>query len=86
MSTISQETIEIFKILNDRENKFFKGKKILLLGSDGSLGKYFVEYFFYLLKKDIKLHLDCVDNNISSKQFSYKKNKFIKFYKSDDDF
>ena len=72
MSTISQETIEIFKILNDRKTNFSK-EKILLLGSDGFLGKYFVEYFFYLLKKDIKLHLDCVDNNISSKQFSYKK-------------
>lgn len=83
MSTISQETIEIFKILNEGENKFFKGKKILLLGSDGFLGKYFVEYFCYLLKKDIKLYLDCVDNNISSKQFNYKKNNFIKFYKSD---
>ena len=40
--------------------------------------KYFVEYFFYLLKKDIKLHLIVLiiifhQNNLATK------NKFIKF-------
>ena len=83
MSITRQETIEIFKVLNNRENSFFKGKKILLLGSDGFLGRYFVEYFYHLLKKDIKFYVDCVDNNISSRRFNHKKNKYIKFYKSD---
>ena len=83
MSVTRQETIETFKALNERENLFFKGKKILLLGSDGFLGRYFVEYFNHLSKKNIKLYLDCVDNNISSRQSNHKKNKYIKFYKSD---
>ncbi len=83
MNTIKQEATEIFELLSKKENAFFNRKKILLLGSDGFLGRYFVEYFHQLLKKNIRLNLDCVDNNISSKQFKYKKNKDIKFYKSD---
>ena len=83
MNAIKQGAIETYEALKYRENSFFKGKKILLLGSDGFLGRYFVEYFNHLLKKDIKLHLDCVDNNISSIHTSHKKNKYIKSYKVD---
>jgi UDP-glucuronate decarboxylase len=81
MNIIHKESNEVFQVLK-KENIFFKGKKILLLGSDGFLGRYFVEYFKCLLKNNIQLNLDCVDNNISSEHISSPSNKNIKFYKN----
>ena len=81
MNIIHKESKEVFQALK-KENIFFKGKKILLLGSDGFLGRYFVEYFKCLLKNNIQLNLDCVDNNISSEHISSPSNKNIKFYKN----
>ena len=63
---LHKDSIEIFKKLTVKENKFFSKKKILLLGSDGFLGRSFLEYFFLLNTKKIDFNLDCVDNNISS--------------------
>ena len=74
------DSIEIFKKLTPKENKFFSGKKILLLGSDGFLGKSFLDYFILLDTKKIYFNLDCVDNNISSDKKNHFKNKKRKFY------
>lgn len=85
MNIYNSDILEIFKSLNFQENNFFKNKKILLLGSDGFIGKYFLYYFDYLIKNKIKLQLHCVDNNISSSKFrlsEYNK-KLIKFYHTD---
>ena len=74
MSITRQETIEIFKVLNDRENSFFKGKKILLLGSDGFLGRYFVEYFSE--SRWDKCYLECVVSPMLVLSVSYEKHNF----------
>ena len=80
---LHKDSIEIFKKLTVKENKFFSKKKILLLGSDGFLGRSFLEYFFLLNTKKIDFNLDCVDNNISSDKKNHFKNKKIKFYSQD---
>ena len=59
-------------------------KRILLVGSNGFLGKYFVEVFKNLISTNrYKFTIDCYDNFISSKQSKEKNLKFIKFYKGD---
>lgn len=83
MKTPLKETKIIYERLSFKENNFYNNKKILLLGSDGFIGKAFINYFSHLIENGKKLQLDCVDNNISStKQKNYHKNK-IKFYHID---
>ena len=83
MKTTYRETQIIYDRLSPRENNFYNNKKILLLGADGFIGKAFINYFCYLIKKGKKFHLDCVDNNISSsKQKNLLKNN-INFYHKD---
>ena len=75
MKNTSKETKIIYDRLTLKENNFYNNKKILLLGSDGFIGKAFINYFRLLLEKGKKLQLDCVDNNISSnkqKDLNYK--------------
>jgi len=80
------DTNEIFSNLKN-ENKFFYNKNILLVGSNGFLGKYFLKYFLKLSdsgKRNLKI--DCVDNNISSKynkKFNKEFNKDFNFIKGD---
>ncbi len=77
------ETFSIYKRLNRSENRFFYNKNILLLGSDGFLGKSFLDYFKLLIKKKIYFKLDCVDNNISSLKQKKNKNRYINYYNED---
>ena len=83
MKNTSSETKIIYQRLNPKENNFFNNKKILLLGSDGFIGKAFVNYFSYLIEKGKKLQIDCVDNNISSSRFKRSQIGSIKFYHAD---
>lgn len=67
-------------------HKNFKNKKILLIGYNGFLGKYFCYYFNYLLAKNINFKITCVDNFSSSKANILKKNinnKNFKFITAD---
>ena len=78
------DIIEIIENLND-EIQLIKNKKILLLGYNGFLGKYFVKIFDQIITdKKINLKIDCFDNYISSsnihKQKIINKKKII-FYK-----
>mgnify|MGYP001304472924 CR=1 FL=1 len=65
----------------------FRNKKILLIGANGFLGKYFVKTFESLIEtKKINLLLDCYDNHISSRKSEFSllsKNKNIKFFNAD---
>ena len=73
---------DIELIINNTKKiaKFFNGKKILLTGGNGFLGKYFIEYFERLnliLSKPVKLIVyDITFNKV-------KKNKNIKLIKKD---
>ncbi len=65
---------------------FFEGKKIILTGAYGFLGRYFVEIFDNLnrnfLNKKILVH--CIDNSITgNKSLISKKNEYFKFYDKD---
>ena len=51
MKTVYKETQIIYDRLSPRENNFYNNKKILLLGADGFIGKAFINYFYYLIKK-----------------------------------
>tara|TARA_B110000977_G_scaffold111587_1_gene144711 strand:+ start:5826 stop:6854 length:1029 start_codon:yes stop_codon:yes gene_type:complete len=62
-------------------HKCFKDKKILMVGSNGFLGQYFIKFFEELSAK-YNFQLDAVDNLITSKKIS-KKIKKIKFMKRD---
>ena len=75
---------DIEKILSDTADivKHFSGKKILLTGGNGFLGKYFVEIFKnynVFLKKPLKLLV--IDNSFKKNELS--KDKNIKFVKAD---
>ena len=65
----------------------FKNKKILLVGANGFLGKYFVKTFEKLIEKqNILFSLDCYDNHISSKKSEFSQlsnNKYISFFNAD---
>ena len=79
------DIFEIISGISDCKKKL-RNKKILLVGSNGFLGKYFTEVFKKLIDKDkIKFKLDCYDNFISSKSDPDipKYHKHIKFYKKD---
>ena len=79
---------EIVSNLNN-QIRFLNNKKILLLGSGGFLGKYFVRVFDYILKSTKnKFYVDCFDNFISSnpeinnatcKKISFIKNDIIDY-------
>ena len=76
---------EIIFGISDCKKKL-KNQKILLVGANGFLGKYFTEVFKELIDKDkIKFKLDCYDNFISSKNNPDipKNHNYIKFYKKD---
>ena len=76
---------EIISGISDCKGKL-KKQKILLVGANGFLGKYFTEVFKELIDKDkIKFKLDCYDNFISSKNNPDipKNHKYIKFLRKD---
>ena len=74
---------EIIQGIN-KSSKKLKNKKILLVGSNGFLGKYFVGVFKYLnFFNRCNISLDCYDNFISSKKIKEKRQKKIKFYNKD---
>ena len=79
------DILEIIKNLQ-KEIKFLKKKKILLLGHNGFLGKYFVQIFDKLISNyKIDLKVDCYDNYISSSKKikqTIKNVKRIKFFKA----
>ena len=57
----------------------FRNKKILLVGANGFLGKYFVKTFEYLIKVNkLNIYVDCYDNHISSKKNDYSSLSFTK--------
>jgi UDP-glucuronate decarboxylase len=78
---------DIIEIISNLKNQIsiLNNKKILLVGSEGFLGKYFVRVFDYILKKKkYKFYVDRFDNFISSnrdKNFSLSKE--ISFTKKD---
>ena len=74
---------DIYNSLSSSDINFFKNKNILLLGSDGFLGKYFVKFFTYLNEKNFQVRVDCLDNNISSSSLKSTPSKYFRFYKKD---
>ena len=81
------DIIEIISSLKNQIN-YFNNKKILLVGSGGFLGKYFVKVFDYILKNTKNnFYVDCFDNFISStpthgsfsRQISFSKKNIINF-------
>ena len=85
MNNLEIDTNYILKNLKKSELNFFKNKKILILGSDGFIGSYFVEFFIKLIENKINVKVDCVDNHISSskrKLSKFNKN-FFTFYDID---
>ena len=80
---------DIIEIVNGikKEYSILKSKKVLLVGANGFLGKYFVKVFEKIIEeKKTNFLLDCYDNHISSKksEFSFlSKNKRIKFFNGD---
>lgn len=62
-------------------HKYFKKKKILIVGSNGFLGKCFIKFFEELSAK-YSFELDMIDNLITSKNINLKIKKF-KFLKKD---
>jgi UDP-glucuronate decarboxylase len=69
-----EDIYNITKTINS-DFKKLKNKKILLIGYNGFLGKYFVDIFSKFSKK-INFELDCCDNFISSKKNKIKNKKF----------
>jgi UDP-glucuronate decarboxylase len=64
-----------------------RNKKILLVGANGFLGKYFVKTFErFIENQKILFSLDCYDNHISSKKSEFSElsnNKYINFFNAD---
>lgn len=82
---IKEDIIDLYNWTKNIQKKF-DNKKILIVGHNGFLGKYFCYYFDYLTKKNINLKVTCVDNFASSKQNLLKnrlKNKNFKFINCD---
>ena len=69
----------IIKYTTNLKNKF-KGKKILITGGNGFLGKYFIEYF-RALNKEIQKPINLTAYDISFDRNKYEKN--IKLIKKD---
>lgn len=80
---LEKDIKDMFNWTKNIHNKF-KNKKILIVGYNGFLGKYFCYYFDYLIRKKFNCKITCIDNFSSShktnfKNFLTKKNfKFIK--------
>ncbi len=83
VNKIFNDSLEIYERLNSQNNTFFNNKNILLLGSDGFLGKSFLNYFEVLARHKVNFKLDCVDNNISSKKLNRKKSGYINYFSED---
>lgn len=92
IDTINKTDIKEIVFNFKKSNLFhgFNNKKILLIGSAGFLGKYFVRVFDYILKNTKnKFYVDCLDNFISSSptygnlssQISFSRKNII-YYKS----
>lgn len=81
-----QDTKEIIRNIRSDLFKLNK-KKILLIGYNGFLGRYFVNFFNEIIKNKLcLLSVDCFDNYISSdKNFfsDFRISKNINFFKSD---
>ncbi len=80
---------DIDKIIKNSDNflSYFAGKKILLTGGNGFLGKYFVEVFRRyneLLRKPIKLTVfdKNIDKNKKIKNFEFKKKDVSRVFSS----
>ena len=86
-NNFKNDTLRIFSSLTNKEKKFFKRKKILIIGSNGFIGRYFVYFFNYLISLNYSLEIDCYDNGISSATLKNELNNFksksIKFNKAD---
>jgi|TARA_B110000003_G_scaffold184587_1_gene183519 UDP-glucuronate decarboxylase len=80
------DILEIVENLK-QETRLIRNKKILLLGHNGFLGKYFVKIFDQIITdKKINFTVDCYDNYISSSILNKQKinnKKKIKFFKAD---
>ena len=66
---------DIIEIVNGikKEYSILKSKKVLLVGANGFLGKYFVKVFEKIIEeKKTNFLLDCYDNHISSKKIENK--------------
>ena len=85
MNKYNQDISNIIDHLKKREINFFKGKNILILGSDGFIGKYFIQFFYSLIQNKIDVKIDCVDNHISSIKLkkNFFKSRSINFYSKD---
>ena len=83
---VESDILEIIKNIKN-EIKLINNKKILLLGSNGFLGKYFVKIFDQIIsEKKARFSVDCFDNYISSSssnRTTIKNKEKIKFYKAD---
>ena len=77
----------IFDTLTLKEKNYLRNKKILILGSNGFIGRYFLYFFDYLNRQKYNLKIDCYDNGISSATLKNElkniKSKNISFYKKD---
>ena len=86
-NNFKNDTLRIFSSLTNKEKNFLKEKKILILGSNGFIGRYFVYFFNYLISLNYSLEIDCYDNGISSATLKNELNNFksksIKFNKAD---
>ncbi len=78
-SRIHDEDINNIVKLIKIDFRKLKNKKILLIGYNGFLGKYFVD-IFSAFRKSINFELDCCDNFISSKKKKIKNNNFKYIY------
>ena len=80
------DILEIVENLK-QETRLIRNKKILLLGHNGFLGKYFVKIFDQIITdKKINFTVDCYDNYISSSILNKQKinnKKKINFFKAD---
>ena len=81
----SENDIDEIIINLKKEIKLINNKKILLLGFNGFLGKYFVKVFDKIIsEKKINIQIDCFDNFISSsnkRSLKVQNKKKINFFK-----
>ena len=77
----------IFENLSLKEKNYLRNKRILILGSNGFIGRYFLYFFDYLNRHKYNLKIDCYDNGISSATLKNElkniRSANISFYKKD---